>query len=729
MKKKATSGKSLSAKNSFVIAVFGIFTANPYRAFNFRQVSTQLGVTDKAEKELVKKILDDLRIRGEINELNRGKYQLATLLAKSSIPENIVIGSVDMKQTGKAYIIVPELDEDVFVASNNTYQAFHGDQVKVHLFPRRKGRKLEGEIVEIIKREKTRFVGTVHMSGKLAFVVVDTVSVPVDILVLPENLKDAKNGQKVVVKLLDWPEHSRNPFGEITDILGTPGDNEVEMKSILVNHDFPLKFPELVLKEAEKINETITSDEISRRRDFRNIWTITIDPEDAKDFDDALSLRKLANGLFEVAVHIADVSHYVQPGSVIDKEAYERGTSIYLVDRTIPMLPEKLSNYLCSLRPNEDKLCYAAVFILDVNANIKDVWYGKTIIRSCRRYNYEEVQKLIEGEEDENKESIMVLHQLAQKLRSYRYKNGSINFKSVEVKFNLDDKGKPLSTYIKENKESNWLIEEFMLLANRKVAEFIGKPNGHSKPKTFVYRIHDVPNPEKLLRFTEFIQKLGYRLNLGSRNKIAQSFNNLFNQISGKGEETMIETIAIRTMAKAEYSTNNIGHYGLNFNHYTHFTSPIRRYPDLIVHRMLDHYLASKPSLNADEYEQICKHSSAMEKKAAEAERDSVKYKQAEFLLDKIGKEFYGLISGVSKWGIFVELEGNKCEGMVSLKYMNDDFYYLDDDNYRVVGQRYGNEFRLGDRVKIIVKKVDLLKKQMDFVLAENTLKKDKKSE
>lgn len=720
-KTKDISGKSLLLKNSFVNTVFAIFTDNPYRAFNFRQVSATLGITDKPEKELVRKILEDLRITGEINELNRGKYQLGKEVAKTLIPANYVTGVVDMKQTGKAYILVPELDEDVFVAPNNTYKAFHGDRVKVHLFPRRKGRKLEGEIVEIVKRAKTQFVGTVNISGKLAFVVVDNASVPIDIMVLPENIKGAKNKQKVVVRLIEWPDHSRNPFGEITEILGTPGDNEVEMKSILVNHDFPLKFPDIVLNEADSIKEVITGEEISKRRDFRNIWTITIDPEDAKDFDDALSLRLLDNGLFEVGVHIADVSHYVQPGSAIDNEAFERGTSIYLVDRTIPMLPEKLSNYLCSLRPNEDKLCFAAVFTMDKNADIKEEWYGKTIISSCRRYNYEEAQMLIEGNEDEkNKESIMILHLLAQKLRGHRFKNGAINFKSVEVKFKLDDKGKPLSTYIKENKESNWLIEEFMLLANRKVAELIGKVKASVKPKTFVYRIHDEPNPEKLLRFTEFLQKLGYRLNFGSRNKMAQSFNTLFDQISGKGEETMIETIAVRTMAKAEYSTNNIGHYGLNFNHYTHFTSPIRRYPDLMVHRLLELYLADKPTVNADEYEQICKHSSEMEKKAEQAERDSIKYKQAEYLMDKIGQQFFGLVSGVSKWGIFVELEGSKCEGMISLKYMNDDFYYLDDDNYRIVGQRYGKEFRLGDRLKIKVKKVDLLKKQMDFILVED---------
>lgn len=717
-KKSKTNKKSLAVpKSSFVNSVLEVFTSNPYRAFNFRQVSSQLGVSDKASKELIRNILEDLYKKQMIVELNRGKYQLSREKILDLIPQNVVTGIVDMKQTGKAYIITPDLDEDVFIAYNNTGRALHGDKVKVHLFPKRKGRKIEGQIVEIISRARTTFVGTITLSGKIGFLVPDDVTIPMDIMILPENLKRAKSGQKAVVKMTDWPEHSKNPLGEVVEVLGKPGDNEVEMKSILVNHNFPLSFPKTAEKEAARIKDTIGEDEIRQRRDFREIFTITIDPEDAKDFDDALSLRKIKDGVWEIGVHIADVSYYVKEGSAIDNEAYDRGTSIYLVDRTVPMLPEKLSNMVCSLRPNEDKLCFSAVFIMNENADLLEEWFGKTIINSNRRYNYEEVQAMIEGAEGDYKKELLLLNSLAQKLRTERFKGGAINFHSVEVKFKLDENGKPLSTYIKENKESNWLIEEFMLLANRRVAELIGKKKGSSKPKTFVYRVHDVPNPEKLGRFSEFLGKLGYSLKTGTRKGLAHSFNRLFEQIAGKGEESMIETIAIRTMAKAEYSTQNIGHYGLDFKYYTHFTSPIRRYPDLMVHRLLDRYLAGKPSVSEEEYEPRCQHSSEMEKKAEQAERDSVKYKQAEFMMDKIGQEFYGLVSGVSKWGIFVEIEGNKCEGMVSLKYMNDDFYYLDEDNYRVVGQRYGQEYKLGDRVKIRVRKVDLQKKQLDFVL------------
>jgi ribonuclease R len=492
------------------------------------------------------------------------------------------------------------------------------------------------------------------------------------------------------------------------------------MNSILASFEFPLQFRPDTLKEAEKIPEIIAESEAARRRDFRNIWTCTIDPADAKDFDDALSLRKLDNGEWEVGVHIADVSHYVRPKTALDKEAFDRGTSIYLVDRTIPMLPEKLSNMVCSLRPHEDKLCFAAVFTMNDKAEISSEWFGKTIINSNRRYNYEEVQQMIEGGDGDFKSELLILNQLATHLREERFKKGSIAFHTQEVKFILDANGKPLDTYIKEQKESNMLIEDFMLLANRRVAEKIGKKRGNVNPKTFVYRVHDEPNPEKLQKFSEFLIKLGYKLNTGSRKGVANSFNTLFEQIAGKGEKTMIETIAIRTMSKAEYSTVNVGHYGLAFTHYTHFTSPIRRYPDLMVHRLLEWYLEGKGSVNKDEYEEYCVHSSEMERKAAEAERASIKYKQAEFLQDKIGQSFTGLISGVSKYGIFVELDGSKCEGMISLKYMDDDFYYLDDENYRVIGQHHGREFKLGAPVKIRVKRVDLQRKQMDFVLDPN---------
>lgn len=721
MAKKKKSSPSTPGKNdAFISTVESLFSSNPFKSYNFRQVARQLGVTDKVSKEVVKSLLEKLTAREIIIELNRGKYKYNPDLLNDKILTTTVEGVVDMKQTGKAYVAVPGLDEDIFIGAGQTGHALHGDTVRVHLFPMRRGRKVEGQIVEVLKRAKSQFVGTVQITGKFAFLIPDDVSVPVDIFIPGESLNKARHGQKAIARITDWPERSKNPFGEITQVLGTPGDNNVEMNSILASFEFPLQFRPDTLKEAEKIPEIIAESEAARRRDFRNIWTCTIDPADAKDFDDALSLSKLDNGEWEVGVHIADVSHYVRPKTALDKEAFDRGTSIYLVDRTIPMLPEKLSNMVCSLRPHEDKLCFAAVFTMNDKAEISSEWFGKTIINSNRRYNYEEVQQMIEGGEGDFKSELLILNQLATHLREERFKKGSIAFHTQEVKFILDANGKPLDTYIKEQKESNMLIEDFMLLANRRVAEKIGKKRGNVNPKTFVYRVHDEPNPEKLQKFSEFLIKLGYKLNTGSRKGVANSFNTLFEQIAGKGEKTMIETIAIRTMSKAEYSTVNVGHYGLAFTHYTHFTSPIRRYPDLMVHRLLEWYLEGKESVNKDEYEEYCVHSSEMERKAAEAERASIKYKQAEYLQDKIGQSFTGLISGVSKYGIFVELDGSKCEGMISLKYMDDDFYYLDDENYRVIGQHHGREFKLGAPVKIRVKRVDLQRKQMDFVLDPN---------
>jgi ribonuclease R len=716
MSKKKKTQKGRATKNSFAATVLSIFTQNPYKSYNFRQISHLLGISDRISKQLVNDILTDLGSSGDIIEMNRGKFKLNPDNIKT-IGTNVITGIVDMKQTGKAYIISGELPEDVFVAANDTYHALHGDKVKVRLFPARKGRKTEGKIIEVIERGKKQFVGIVEVSKNYAFLVPDDTNIPVDIFIPLSNLHGAQNGNKAIAVITDWPEHSKNPFGEITEVLGKPGEHEVEMKSILADFDFPLRFPDIVVKEANTIPTEISQKEIKSRKDFRNIFTITIDPQDAKDFDDAISLRKKDNGNWEVGVHIADVSYYVKPGTSIDKEAFARGTSIYLVDRVIPMLPEKLSNDVCSLKANEDKLCFAAVFEMDHEAEVLNEWYGRTIINSNYRYNYEEVQEIIEGKDNQYKENILILNDLAKKLRDDRFKKGSIAFSSQEVKFILDENGKPIGAYLKEQKDSNRLIEDFMLLANRKVAEKVGKKQGRQEPKTFVYRIHDVPNPEKLQTFSEFVSKLGYKLNLGSRKSISSSLNQLFEQIKGKGEENMIESIAVRTMAKAEYSINNIGHYGLAFHYYTHFTSPIRRYPDLMVHRLLDMYLSEAPPVNPVEYEEKCKHASEMERKALQAERASIKYKQAEYLLDKIGQELNGLISGVSKWGIFVELDGNKCEGMISLKYLDDDFYYLDEENYRVTGHQFGREFKLGDPIRIRVRKIDLAKKQMDFEL------------
>ena len=722
-RKKSSSAKKPKAqlaRNTFVNSVFNVFSSDAYKAYNFRQISAKLGVSDKVGKALVSGILEELCHNNSIVELNRGKYKLNPELIKAVAASNSVTGKVDMKQTGKAYVISEDLPEDVYIAPNNTFHALNGDIVKVHLFPTRKGRKTEGQIIEIIERGRKQFVGVIHVSGNFAFLVPDNSSIPVDIYIPLTALHGAKHGQKVVARISDWPAEATNPIGEVLHVLGEPGNNDVEMNSILAEFDFPLHFPKEVENDAEKIPNIVTAEEISRRRDFRDVWTCTIDPLDAKDFDDALSLKNIGDGLLEIGVHIADVSHYVKPGSPIDREAFERGTSIYLVDRTIPMLPEKLSNLVCSLRPDEEKLCVSAVFEMDEKGKVFNEWFGRTVIKSNRRYAYEEVQVMLEGAEGDFKDELMTLHRISDKLRQERFHTGSIAFHTSEVKFDLDDKGKPIGTYIKEQKEANFLIEDFMLLANRRVAEKTGKVESKTKPKTFVYRIHDEPNAEKLANFSEFLHKLGYKLNLGSRKGVVSSFNKLFEDIAGKGEQNMIESIAIRTMAKAIYSTKNIGHYGLAFRFYTHFTSPIRRYPDLMVHRLMLNYMEGKPSVDQGEFEGYCIHSTDMERKAVEAERASVKYKQAEYLSDKIGKTFPGLISGVSKWGLFVELKESKCEGMVSIRYMKDDFYYLDEENYRVIGQRYGRQYKLGDPVIIRVKAVNLQKKQMDFEIVEN---------
>jgi ribonuclease R len=720
MAKKSKKPSVNIARNALTNQVFNLFAENSSHSFNFRQTAAQLSVTDKREKEEIKTILHNLCMQGSLVEMNRGKYKLNPELIVAVSKANTITGIVDMKQTGKAYVITPDLPEDVFINSGNTHHALNGDKVRVHLFPKRANRKTEGEIVEIVERAKKQFAGIVHVSKGFAYLEPDSTNVPVDIYIPLGSLKGAKNGEKAVAVITDWPKRSANPVGEIIHVLGQPGNNNVEMNAILAEFDFPLAFPKAAEDEARKIKNEVPPEEIARRRDFRGVWTCTIDPADAKDFDDALSLKKLSNGNFEVGVHIADVSHYVQPDTAIDKEAYERGTSIYLVDRTIPMLPEQLSNLVCSLRPDEEKLCYSAVFVMNPKAEVLEEWFGRTVIKSNRRYNYEEVQLMIEGANGDFKDELMTLHNLASKLRDERFKKGAIAFKSQDVKFKLDENGKPLGVIIKEQKEANWLIEDFMLLANRRVAARIGDRKGEGEKKTFIYRVHDEPNPDKLANFTELLRKLGYKFQTNSRKNISASYNRLFEDITGKGEENMIETVAIRTMARAEYSTHNIGHYGLAFSFYTHFTSPIRRYPDLMVHRLLDRYLKGKPSVNQEEYEEYCVHSSEMERKAMEAERSSIKYKQAEYLMDKIGQEFDGLISGVSKWGIFVELTESKCEGMVSLRYLNDDFYYLDDENYRIIGQRWGRVFRLGDAVRIKVKKIDLQKKQMDFELVDN---------
>ena len=735
--------------------ILKIFANNPFDAYNHKQIASRIGANSKSKRQEVIRTIQELAEQKHlVEDSHKGKYKInPKSIDDELMPQNYVIGTIDMKQGGKAYVIPDEEGrEDIQIAPNNTHHALHGDTVKVLMFPQRKMHKPEGQVVEIIKRAKTRFVGVIQKQERFAFMVSDSRTMPVDIFIHIDDLGGAKNGEKVLVEMTDWPERMNNPVGKVVKRLGKPGDNNVEMQSILAEYDFPLDFPKEVEEEAKKIKKP-TKKEIASRKDFRDVTTFTIDPADAKDFDDALSFRELPNGHVEVGVHIADVSYYVKPGSAIDREAYERGTFVYLVDRTIPMLPEKLCNEVCSLRQDEEKLCFSVVMEMDNKGKVYDTWMGKSVIKSDRRMAYEEAQEIIEGErskvkgercDDEVAVAILKLHSIAEKLRAARYKSGAINFETQEVKFQLDENAKPIGVYIKESKEANWLIEEFMLLANRTVAEYIGKSTQKSKirnqksNRTFVYRVHDEPNPEKLNTFVEFVAKLGFSMKTSSRKALAESYNRLFENIAGRGEEHMVDTIAIRTMSKAYYSTENIGHYGLAFPYYTHFTSPIRRYPDLMVHRLLEYYLqvengkrktesdaAAPGKLSTFHFplsasiEDACKHCSIMEKKAADAERTSVKYKQAEFLADKLGQVFPALISGVSKWGIYAEIEGNKCEGMIPIGSLKDDYYMLDEDNYQVIGRRHGRTYKLGYPVHIRVRKVDLLKKQIDFDLVE----------
>lgn len=725
--------------------ILKIFANNPFDSFNHKQISSRVGAHDKGSRQLVIATLQELAEAKILvaDENARGKYKINPKnINDDLLPKNYLIGTIDMKQTGKAYVIPQDENrEDVLISANNTHHALHGDTVKVLMFPQRKMHKPEGQVVEVLKRARTRFVGIIQKQDRFAFLISDSRTMVVDIFIPLNELNGAQDGEKVVVEMTDWPERMNNPVGHVVKRLGQPGDNNVEMQSILAEYDFPLDFPKEAEKEAEKIVPPVEKD-MEGRKDFRKVTTFTIDPADAKDYDDALSFRRMRNGNYEVGVHIADVSHYVKPGTAIDREAYERGTSVYLVDRTIPMLPEKLCNGVCSLRPNEDKLCFSVLMELNEKAEVLKTWFGKSVINSDTRYSYEEAQEVIDSgavahpEHKKTDEAILELHKLASIMRAERYKEGAINFESQEVKFILDENSKPIGVYIKESKEANWLIEEFMLLANKMVAERIGKQPEQKKgdgkkahAKTFVYRVHDEPNPEKLNTFVEFVGKLGFKMKVGSRQALAHSYNNLFQTIAGRGEEYMIDTIAIRTMSKAYYSTENIGHYGLGFRFYTHFTSPIRRYPDLMVHRLLEHYLRGGASADAEVYEEYCRHCSQMEKRAADAERTSVKYKQAEFLSDKLGETFPALISGVSKWGIYAEIEGNKCEGMIPIGSLQGDYYMLDEDNYQVIGRRFGKTYKLGMPVTIRVKHVDMLKKLIDFELVDEEAEKPARKE
>jgi ribonuclease R len=726
------SKKKKQPKRYLFEEVLAFLQHNPGKRFNYKQIGAAMELNSEGERLELLEILHNLQDKGFIKEVETGKFEVKET-------KEYLQGIIDFTQQGTAFVTVSEQESDIFIPFKKTKDALHGDLVKIFVHPKRSGKRKEGEVVDVVKRKKTDFVGTVKILPKFAFVVPDNNKIHVDFFVRLDDIHDAEDGQKVMVRYKEWRSGDQNPTGEVIQVFGDPGEHKTEIHAIMAEYGLPESFPEEIEAAAKKLATEITEKEIAKRRDFREVTTMTIDPVDAKDFDDALSLKKLENGLWEVGVHIADVSHYIKPGSMLDKEAVNRATSVYLVDRCIPMLPEVLSNFACSLRPGEEKYCFSAVFQLDDNAHIHDQWFGRTVIFSNKRFAYEDVQKIIETGEGEYKDEIMVLDRLAKKLRADRLRKGSIVFDKAEVKFHLDEEGNALGVYFKTQQDAHKLIEDFMLLANRKVAEFLSKVDPSDKKQNLtknkkdkdgpvcVYRVHDVPNEDKMMELSGFVARFGYQMNLASKEKTAQAINKLLADVKNKKEAGMIELLAVRSMPKAIYTTKNVGHYGLGFEYYTHFTSPIRRYPDVMVHRLLEARLNGEQYSNREELEMLCKHSSEMEKLAAEAERASIKYKQVEYMSDKVGQIFKGTISGVTEWGIFVEIVENRCEGLVRSREMNDDAYIFDEDNYRYVGRHKGKIYALGDTVFIEVKRADLLKKQLDFVFVDQEIKKENK--
>jgi len=710
--KEKKAGKRMKKKD-LVNILMNFFHSKPTEALSLKFIFSELKMTTHPLKMLCIDILNELKDGDYITEVDKNKFRL-------NDHGKELTGTFQRKSNGKNSFIPDEGGDPIFIAERNSAHAMNNDKVKIVFYAKRKNHDAEGEVVEILERANDTFVGTLEVANSYAFLVTENRTLANDIFIPKEKLKGGKTGDKAVVKIVEWPDKAKNPIGQVIDILGKAGDNTTEMHAILAEFGLPYVYPEAVEKAADKIPAEISEEEIARREDFRKVTTFTIDPKDAKDFDDALSIRSIKEGLWEVGVHIADVTHYVQEGSIIDKEAEKRATSVYLVDRTIPMLPERLCNFICSLRPNEEKLSYSVIFDITEKGEVKNSRIVHTVINSDRRFTYEEAQQIIETKEGDFKEEVLMLDKIAKALRDKRFSSGAINFDRYEVKFEIDDKGKPVSVYFKESKDANKLVEEFMLLANKTEAEEIGKVPRNKKAKVFPYRIHDLPDPEKLDNLAQFIARFGYKLRTsGTKSDVSKSINHLLDDIQGKKEENLIETVSIRAMQKARYSTHNIGHYGLAFEYYTHFTSPIRRFPDMMVHRLLTKYAEGGRSVLESKYEDLCEHSSNMEQIAANAERASIKYKQVEFMSERLGQIFDGVISGVTEWGLYVELNENKCEGMIPMRDLDDDYYEFDEKNYCLRGRRKNRMYSLGDAITVKVARANLEKKQLDFALVE----------